>query len=56
VTLAILGEHLIRYTREDVLPRLSRRLDDIRSETQALALEARARRRTEPALDATLDG
>jgi radical SAM superfamily enzyme YgiQ (UPF0313 family) len=42
VTLAILGEHLIRYTREDVLPRLSRRLDEIRSEKQAQALEARA--------------
>jgi radical SAM superfamily enzyme YgiQ (UPF0313 family) len=43
VTLAILGEHLIRYTREDVLPRLSTRLCDIRAEEQARALARRPR-------------
>jgi hypothetical protein len=30
-------EHLIRYTREDVLPRLSSRLDGIRAEEPAPA-------------------
>jgi len=37
VTLAILGEHLIRYTREDVLPRLSRRLEELRAEERSQA-------------------
>jgi hypothetical protein len=32
VTLAILGEHFVRYTVEDVLPRLDRRLAEIRAE------------------------
>ena len=33
IELAIQGEHLIRYTREDVLPRLARALQVVRSET-----------------------
>ncbi len=49
VTLAALGEHLIRYTREDVLPRLADRLEEIRAEERARALEARVRRLTEAA-------
>ncbi|HEX9051027.1 MAG TPA: radical SAM protein [Anaeromyxobacter sp.] len=44
VTLAILGEHLVRYTREDVLPRLAERLHDIRAEERAGAAAARVRR------------
>jgi hypothetical protein len=32
VTLAILGEHFIRYTEEEVLPRLDRRVAEIRRE------------------------
>jgi radical SAM superfamily enzyme YgiQ (UPF0313 family) len=32
VTLAILGEHFVRYTAEEVLPRLDRRLVEIRAE------------------------
>jgi radical SAM superfamily enzyme YgiQ (UPF0313 family) len=31
VTLAILGEHLVRYTQEEVLPRLAARLEEIRA-------------------------
>ena len=44
VTLAVLGEHLVRYTREDVLPRLADRLRDIRAEERASAVAARVRR------------
>ncbi len=51
LTLAVLGEHLVRYTREDVLPRLATRLQDIRAEERARALEARVRRLTEPDTD-----
>jgi radical SAM superfamily enzyme YgiQ (UPF0313 family) len=32
VTLSIIGEHFVRYTAEDVLPRLDRRLAEIRAE------------------------
>jgi hypothetical protein len=32
VEFSILGEHFIRYTAEDVIPRLEARLDAIRSE------------------------
>jgi radical SAM superfamily enzyme YgiQ (UPF0313 family) len=32
VTLSVLGEHLVRYTREDVLPRLDARLAELRGE------------------------
>jgi len=35
VTLAVLGEHLVRYTREDVLPRLDARLLEIHAERAA---------------------
>ncbi|HKB77740.1 MAG TPA: DUF4070 domain-containing protein, partial [Myxococcales bacterium] len=35
IELAIQGEHLIRYTREDVLPRLGRALQAIRAEVPA---------------------
>ncbi|WP_248354859.1 B12-binding domain-containing radical SAM protein [Anaeromyxobacter oryzae] len=35
VTLAIIGEHFIRYTEEAVLPRLDRRLAEIRAERAA---------------------
>jgi hypothetical protein len=37
VALAIQGEHFIRYTREDVLPRLDRALAQIAAEPRALA-------------------
>lgn len=30
---AVMGEHLIRYTREDVVPRIQRTIDDIPAET-----------------------
>jgi radical SAM superfamily enzyme YgiQ (UPF0313 family) len=32
VTFSIIGEHFVRYTAEEVLPRLDRRLDEIRRE------------------------
>ena len=35
VTLAVLGEHLVRYTHEEVLPRLDRRLAELRQHAQA---------------------
>jgi radical SAM superfamily enzyme YgiQ (UPF0313 family) len=35
VTLAVLGEHLLRYTHEEVLPRLDRRLAALRTEAGA---------------------
>ncbi|WP_242395784.1 B12-binding domain-containing radical SAM protein [Anaeromyxobacter oryzisoli] len=35
ITLAIIGEHFIRYTEEEVLPRLDRRLAEIRAERRA---------------------
>jgi radical SAM superfamily enzyme YgiQ (UPF0313 family) len=54
VTLAVLGEHLVRYTREDVLPRLAQRLEEIRAEGRARAAEARIRRLAEPADEASL--
>jgi radical SAM superfamily enzyme YgiQ (UPF0313 family) len=37
VSFAILGEHFIRYTEEEVLPRLDRRLAEIRREDEAEA-------------------
>jgi radical SAM superfamily enzyme YgiQ (UPF0313 family) len=37
ITRAIKGEHLIRYTHEDVLPRLRRALDAVRAEEAARA-------------------
>jgi radical SAM superfamily enzyme YgiQ (UPF0313 family) len=42
VTLAILGEHFVTYTSEEVLPRLDRRLAEIRSESAARAVTAEA--------------
>jgi radical SAM superfamily enzyme YgiQ (UPF0313 family) len=42
IELAIQGEHLIRYTREDVLPRLGRALQAIRAEVPAGAPPLRA--------------
>jgi len=51
VTLAVLGEHLVRYTREDVLPRLAARLEEIRAEERSRALEARVRRLAQPATE-----
>jgi len=42
IELAIQGEHLIRYTREDVLPRLGRALQAIRAEVPAGATPLRA--------------
>jgi len=44
VTLAILGEHLIRYTQEEVLPRLAARLDEIRAEKRGRPAAHRVRR------------
>jgi radical SAM superfamily enzyme YgiQ (UPF0313 family) len=55
VTLAVLGEHPLRYTREEVLPRLADRLADIRAEEQARALEERVRRLTERTADGPLE-
>jgi radical SAM superfamily enzyme YgiQ (UPF0313 family) len=40
VTLAVLGEHLVRYTREEVLPRLDARLLEIRAEAARERAEA----------------
>jgi radical SAM superfamily enzyme YgiQ (UPF0313 family) len=48
VTLAVLGEHLVRYTRDDVLPRLAERLEDIRAEVRAAVVAARVRRLADP--------
>jgi radical SAM superfamily enzyme YgiQ (UPF0313 family) len=42
VTLAILGEHLVRYTHEEVLPRLDRRLAELRAAAGAGGGPARA--------------
>jgi radical SAM superfamily enzyme YgiQ (UPF0313 family) len=36
VTFSIIGEHFVRYTAEDVLPRLDRRLAEIRSAPRAV--------------------
>ncbi len=47
VTLAVLGEHLVRYTQEDVLPRLEARLDEIRREDAERRAEERLRRFTQ---------
>jgi radical SAM superfamily enzyme YgiQ (UPF0313 family) len=55
VTLAILGEHLVRYTREEVLPRLATRLVEIRAEERGRAAAARVRRLAVPALDEPLE-
>ena len=55
VTLAVLGEHLLRYTREEVLPRLAARLDEIRAEERAGTLAARVRRLTEPEVNGALE-
>jgi radical SAM superfamily enzyme YgiQ (UPF0313 family) len=44
VTFAALGEHFIRYTREDVLPRLDRALADIRGAPSLPARQAAAPR------------
>jgi hypothetical protein len=41
VTLAIVGEHLIRYTREEVLPRLDRLLAGATAEASAPTAPAR---------------
>ncbi|HZA14731.1 MAG TPA: DUF4070 domain-containing protein, partial [Myxococcaceae bacterium] len=38
---AIMGEHCIRYTREDVLPRIDRALEDIAREKRAAAAVTR---------------
>ncbi len=38
VTLAILGEHFIKYTQEEVLPRLDRRVEEIRREAEERAV------------------
>jgi radical SAM superfamily enzyme YgiQ (UPF0313 family) len=54
ITLAVLGEHLVRYTREDVLPRLASRLEDIRAEERARAAAERVRRLGDPPADAAL--
>ncbi|HVI92823.1 MAG TPA: B12-binding domain-containing radical SAM protein [Anaeromyxobacter sp.] len=35
VTFAVLGEHLVQYTAEDVLPRLDRRLEELRASRRA---------------------
>jgi hypothetical protein len=35
VTLALLGEHMVRYTEEDVLPRLDRRIAELRATRRA---------------------
>jgi radical SAM superfamily enzyme YgiQ (UPF0313 family) len=40
VTLAVLGEHMIRYTREEVLPRLDVRLAEIQAEAAAAKAQA----------------
>lgn len=48
VTLAVLGEHLVRYTHEEVLPRLDARLREIRGE-RAGAAEALTRSQPAPA-------
>jgi len=42
IELAIQGEHLIRYTREDVLPRLGRALGAVHAEAAAGASQLRA--------------
>jgi hypothetical protein len=42
VTFSIIGEHFVRYTSEEVLPRLDQRLAEIRSEA-ALAAPRAAR-------------
>src|SRR5256885_3453320 len=44
MSIAVQGEHLIRYTREDVLPRIDRALAELAAERvrQAPAAEARA--------------
>jgi len=53
VVLAVMGEHMIRYTQEDVLPRLARALEDVRAERtvgEAIRLvPAQAKRRAPPA-------
>lgn len=49
VTLAILGEHLVRYTEEEVLPRLDRRLAELRAARAAAGAAARADRMPEAA-------
>jgi radical SAM superfamily enzyme YgiQ (UPF0313 family) len=55
VTLAILGEHLVRYTREDVLPRLAARLEEIRGEARTRAGGASVHRLVEPPAAAPLE-
>jgi hypothetical protein len=41
VTLAVLGEHFVGYTAEEVLPRLDRRIVEVRAETARAARRAR---------------
>ncbi len=50
VTLSVLGEHLVRYTREEVLPRLAVRLDEIRREEADRRAEERLSRFSASAL------
>lgn len=49
VTLAVLGEHFVRYTEEEVLPRLDRRIAEIRAEAAARPAAAPPARRAAPA-------
>jgi hypothetical protein len=39
--MAIAGEHMIRYTREAVLPRLEMAIEEVRRETSAAAAQQR---------------
>ena len=43
MSIAVVGEHLIRYTREDVLPRIEQALADLSSESVRRAQPAEAR-------------
>jgi radical SAM superfamily enzyme YgiQ (UPF0313 family) len=52
VTFSIIGEHFVRYTAEEVLPRLDRRLEEIRREAAAAAQPPTARApRWRPAME-----
>jgi len=51
VTFSIIGEHFVRYTAEEVLPRLDRRLEEIRSEAAAARGSADGPRRWASAMD-----
>jgi len=48
LTFAILGEHFVRYTAEEVLPRLDRRLEEIRREAATEGMSRRWKAAPDP--------